>query len=57
MGVAIGAGLGVAFGVLLDNLALGIGVGTALGVTIGAILDERRAVEVNAEAASPEDPT
>ena len=36
-GVAIGAGLGVAFG----NLALGIGIGVALGALAGVVLSKR----------------
>lgn len=36
-GVAIGCGLGVAFG----NLALGIGPGIGIGVAIGALMHRR----------------
>jgi hypothetical protein len=38
VGVAIGAGLGVA----LDNLAVGIGLGVAIGAGLGIAIDGRR---------------
>jgi hypothetical protein len=41
LGLAIGAGAGVALGLAFGNLALGIAIGAALGVTIGGILDWR----------------
>ena len=37
IGVAIGAGLGVAF----DNIPVGTGMGVALGVMLGAVLGRR----------------
>lgn len=41
-GIAIGAGVGVALGVVLKNLAIGIAVGTGVGLVFGAGLDQRR---------------
>jgi hypothetical protein len=39
LGIALGAGLGVAFGrLLLGDLAIGIAIGTGLGLTVGAAL-------------------
>ncbi|MFD3362316.1 hypothetical protein ACFWW5_04355 [Streptomyces albidoflavus] len=38
----VGMCLGVAAGLLLDNLAVGIGLGLALGVALGAVVDARR---------------
>ncbi|OWA05633.1 hypothetical protein B9W68_22525 [Streptomyces sp. CS227] len=38
----VGMCLGVAAGLILDNLAVGIGVGLALGVALGAAVDARR---------------
>ena len=40
--IPIGAGGGVALGLVLDNLALGIAIGIAIGVAIGAGIDQRR---------------
>jgi hypothetical protein len=42
VGIAIGAGFGVAMGVALDNLALGIAMGAGIGVAIGAALEQNR---------------
>ncbi len=39
--VAIGAGVGVAFGLIIDQLALGIAFGAGAGVVIGSILGSR----------------
>lgn len=40
VGIALGAGLGVVFGLLLfDNLALGIGLGAALGLLVSSGID------------------
>ena len=42
LGVAIGAGLGMVFGLLWrggDGLAIGIGLGAGLGVVAGAVWD------------------
>lgn len=36
LGIAIGVGLGSAFGVILDNIALGIAIGIGTGVAIGS---------------------
>lgn len=40
--IPIGAGFGVALGLVLDNLALGIAIGAAMGVAIGAALEQNR---------------
>ncbi len=37
--LSIGAGLGVSFGAVFDNLAMGIVIGTALGLMIGAVVN------------------
>jgi uncharacterized membrane protein len=34
----IGAGIGVTFGIIFDNLAIGISIGAALGLVFGAAL-------------------
>ncbi len=39
VGIAIGAGGGVALGLVFDNLAIGIAIGAAVGITIGSALD------------------
>jgi hypothetical protein len=39
--IAIGAGVGVAFGLIIDQLALGIAFGVGAGVVIGSILASR----------------
>ena len=41
MGMSIGAGFGVALGLVFDNLALGIAFGAGFGVAIGAVLEQR----------------
>lgn len=38
--IAIGAGIGVVFGVLINNIGVGIALGTGVGVAIGAALEE-----------------
>jgi hypothetical protein len=40
-GMSIGAGFGVALGLVFDNLALGIAIGAGFGVAIGAALEQR----------------
>ena len=42
MGIAIGMGLGVAYGTVFDNLALGISLGMCFGISIGGILSARK---------------
>ena len=39
--IAMGAGVGVAFGLIIDQLALGIAFGVGAGVVIGSILASR----------------
>ena len=39
--IALGAGVGVAFGLIIDQLALGIAFGAGAGVVIGSILASR----------------
>jgi len=41
IGMSIGAGFGVALGLVFDNLAIGIAVGTGFGLTIGSALEQR----------------
>lgn len=41
LGMSIGAGFGVALGLVFDNLALGIAIGAGFGVAIGAALEQR----------------
>lgn len=41
MGMSVGAGFGVALGLVFDNLALGIALGAGFGVAIGAALEQR----------------
>jgi len=41
LGLAIGAGAGVALGLVFDNLALGIAIGAGMGMAIGAGLSQR----------------
>ncbi|MDJ0793675.1 MAG: hypothetical protein QNI98_05455 [Woeseiaceae bacterium] len=38
IGVALGAGVGAAFGVAMDNIALGVGMGPAFGVAIAVAI-------------------
>ena len=38
-GTAIGAALGLIFGLMLDNLTLGVLGGAAIGLVVGAIVD------------------
>jgi hypothetical protein len=42
LGISIGTGLGVALGLVFDNLALGIAIGASIGVAIGAALEQNR---------------
>ena len=37
MGLAIGAGIGLIFGILTDNVGIAVGVGAALGLVFGSI--------------------
>jgi hypothetical protein len=41
LGISIGAGFGVALGLVFDNLALGMAMGAGFGVAIGAALERR----------------
>ena len=41
LGIAIGSGLGVALGVVLEQIGSGIPIGVGLGVAIGAVLDAK----------------
>jgi uncharacterized membrane protein YgaE (UPF0421/DUF939 family) len=38
MGIAIGAGVGMLFGLLLGNIAVGIGAGVVVGLLIGSVV-------------------
>lgn len=37
IGLALGAGLGVVVGLLLDNLALGMAIGASAGLMVGVL--------------------
>ena len=39
-GISVGLCLGVAFGLMFDNLAIGISVGLCLGLAIGTAIDK-----------------
>lgn len=41
IGISIGAGFGVALGLVFDNLGLGIAMGAGMGVAIGAALEQQ----------------
>jgi F0F1-type ATP synthase assembly protein I len=45
LGMVIGAGLGIAFGLLIDNITLGLvlgaGGGLVIGLNVGTTLDQR----------------
>lgn len=41
IGISIGAGFGVALGLVFDNLGLGIAMGAGMGVAIGSALEQR----------------
>jgi heme/copper-type cytochrome/quinol oxidase subunit 2 len=41
LGISIGAGFGVAMGLVFDNLALGIAMGAGFGVAIGSALEQK----------------
>ena len=41
LGISIGAGFGVALGLVFDNLALGIAMGAGFGVAIGSALEQK----------------
>lgn len=38
LGIALGAGVGVALGAAFNNLAMGVALGAGLGVVLGAVL-------------------
>jgi hypothetical protein len=42
LGAAIGAGVGLAFGTMLGNLALGLAFSAGMGTVAGAVLEVRR---------------
>jgi hypothetical protein len=50
--IAIGAGAGVALGLILDNLALGIAIGAAIGTAIGASVEGRDIVRADGDTPS-----
>lgn len=45
-GMSLGAGFGVALGIVFDNFALGIAIGAGLGSAIGAALEQSHKGEV-----------
>ena len=46
IGISIGAGFGVAMGLVFDNLALGIAMGAGAGVAIGAALEQKNSDKI-----------
>jgi uncharacterized membrane protein len=40
--IGIGAGVGLVFGIILDNLTMGMAIGAGLGTAAGAILEGAR---------------
>lgn len=40
--IAIGAGMGLIFGTMLDNLAMGLAAGAGFGTVLGAIVETGR---------------
>ena len=42
-GVAIGAGLGIALGVAMDNIGVGVAIGVGGGIAIGSALSQQKA--------------
>jgi hypothetical protein len=42
IGIALGAGIGTAFGIAIDNLAIGISLGAGLGLVLGSAMGARR---------------
>ena len=44
-GIALGAGIGTAMGIVFDNLAIGISLGAGLGLVLGLIIGAQRADE------------
>ena len=49
-GMSIGAGLGVALGLVFDQLALGIAIGAGIGVAIGSSMEARKHDELHRTA-------
>ncbi len=49
IGVALGAGVGAAFGVAMDNIALGVGMGPAFGVAIAVAIWSLRQTPIDPE--------
>jgi F0F1-type ATP synthase membrane subunit c/vacuolar-type H+-ATPase subunit K len=39
--LVIGAGIGVTFGIIFDNLPIGISIGAALGLVFGAAFSQK----------------
>ena len=46
LGISIGAGFGVALGLVFDNLGLGIAIGAAIGASIGGIFEQKNKEKV-----------
>jgi hypothetical protein len=42
IGIALGAGIGTALGIVFDNLAIGISLGAGLGLVLGSIMGTQR---------------
>lgn len=53
--IAVGVGLGAAFGLLMDNLAMGVAIGLALGVASGGVSQVRKRGEAQRDVADDDD--
>ena len=46
LGIALGAGVGTAFGVAMDNIGMGVAVGMGIGIAVGASMEKRKNEEL-----------
>jgi len=42
IGIALGAGIGTAFGVVMDNIGMGIAIGAGVGIAMGAAMSKKK---------------
>lgn len=40
VGLALGAGIGTAFGIIFDNLGVGLSLGVGLGIAVGSLIGQ-----------------